>query len=614
MQFLSALMSPVFRSVVLGIFMLGAAFAQVSPAPSPPPSPSQPGSAGTFKASSDLVLVPVVVLQGKQHVAGLTKDDFVVLEDRVPQRIAFVSPTTAGTDFKRLGGGSVFTNQVQTSQEPPQLTVIAVDSLNTPAAEQSWVVQQVRKFLSDSPTRREPTAIVAITPKGLRVVHDFTTDSGSLLSSFEVAAGKKLHPAASAHAGADASQHATGQPTERVFGVLSWSETDSLQASDVTVCREKIIRLLEAMAAISESLGGIPGRKTLLWITGAFPFQFDRPDSFLLPNTRAGQSAASTNNARNSQTGSPNQKLPNPAPNTFQVNGPQYCDFRNDELLVLRGLYQRTVRQLADDSVAVYPVDARGVVVSFPDAGQQVDTASAQKGNLYPNGDPSEQEYWIRTSMQTFAEMTGARPCFHNNDFSSCLHDAVADSETYYLLGFYRDKKNDKPGWRNLKVEVKRSGVQVMARNGYFYLKEAPDTSEARQRDVSLALTSPFDFPGVVFSVSLRQSPDADPKLHKLKYDLSIPSTSLMDDPSGKHRMSFELVATAAHPDGKLADQSSKTMGGTLKAETAARILKNGVSYSNSLSIPPGDFTLRFVVRDNVNGRIGSVIVPYTVQ
>jgi len=273
------------------------------------------------------------------------------------------------------------------------------------------------------------------------------------------------------------------------------------------------------------------------------------------------------------------------------------------------------MKLLADANVAVYPADARGVVVTFPGADTHLEVLNdLANGTLDLGMGAATQEFLDRTSMRTFAEMTGASPCYSTNDLASCLHNAVSDSESYYLLGYYRDKKNNEPGWRTLKVEVNLPGAQVMARNGYFYLAEAPGTNEARRRDISYALISPIDFSGIPFTVQVKQTAGAATNLHTLNFQLQIPPTSLMEDPSGNHRMSLELVAAAATPKGQLVDKFSKTVEGTLKPQTADSIFKHGVSYRDTLHVPVGDLTLRFVVRDNVTGRIGSVVVPLTVR
>lgn len=610
MQWLCAIRRLLLPLVVFSLFIFHSAGAQTAPAQSSSVVASQQNPSATLTASTDLVLVPVVVRKGKQHVSGLTKEDFAVLEDKVPQNIAFVTPTTtSGIELKRSTGDNVFTNRVQSAADPPRLTVIAVDNMNTQFVDQSWVIQQVPKFLGDRPSLREPTAIVGFTPKGIRVIHDFSTDTASLLAAFELASGKK--PAKEVEAAARSSS-APKKPVQ-VLGVLSMSEPSN--ANNMSICVERLTRTLESLAVVAQSLSGIPGRKTMLWIASGAPFAgFERPETFLRPDMRDEKSMNPKPVSPGSAPSKSNQEMQAPPIDTFRGDPDRACDLRNDELKILRPYHERTLKQLADSSVSVYPVDARGIAVGFPGADTVIGPAAVKNGTQDLGGGLAESEFWARQSLQNFAAVTGASPCHHNNDFSNCMHDAVSDSESYYLLGYYRDKKNDKPGWRTLKVKVNRPDVEVMARNGYFYLTEPQNTKEARRRDVEFALTSPIDFSGVQFSVALKQSVSPDPKLRTLTFQLVIPPTSLMDDPHGGHRMSLEVVAAASRPEGGLVDKFAKTLEGTLRPGTASSVLAKGLSYSDSLHVPPGEVTLRFIVRDNVNGRVGSVVVPYVVR
>jgi hypothetical protein len=45
-----------------------------------------------------------------------------------------------------------------------------------------------------------------------------------------------------------------------------------------------------------------------------------------------------------------------------------------------------------------------------------------------------------------------------------------------------------------------------------------------------------------------------------------------------------------------------------------ASVRANGVSFQNALQLNPGKYTVRFVVRDNVTGKVGSVTAPLTVD
>jgi len=91
----------------------------LSDAQSTSTSSTQQPPTTTFSATADLVLVPVVVRKGKGYVSGLTKDDFVVLEDNVPQKIAFVNAARSSGTYQKAGDEMVFTNQLQATADPP---------------------------------------------------------------------------------------------------------------------------------------------------------------------------------------------------------------------------------------------------------------------------------------------------------------------------------------------------------------------------------------------------------------------------------------------------------------------------------------------------------------
>ena len=55
-------------------------------------------------------------------------------------------------------------------------------------------------------------------------------------------------------------------------------------------------------------------------------------------------------------------------------------------------------------------------------------------------------------------------------------------------------------------------------------------------------------------------------------------------------------------------------MKGNLSAEAVAKMRVQGMKYSSDLPLPAGDYQVRFVVRDNVSGRVGSISAPLTVN
>jgi hypothetical protein len=88
----------------------------------------------------------------------------------------------------------------------------------------------------------------------------------------------------------------------------------------------------------------------------------------------------------------------------------------------------------------------------------------------------------------------------------------------------------------------------------------------------------------------------------------------LTPDPRDNNRLSFAIVCTAGTGKGASVDTVAQNLEGIPKPENMERMTREGVRYSNVLHLPSGQYVLHFVIRDNLNGRIGSVVVPYSVD
>jgi VWFA-related protein len=120
------------------------------------------------------------------------------------------------------------------------------------------------------------------------------------------------------------------------------------------------------------------------------------------------------------------------------------------------------IRTANDNNTAIYTVDPRGL----------------QAGSAGFGGSPM---------LAALADSTGAESIV-SNDFNAALRRVVMSSSAFYLLG-YSPKDSQLDGkFREIKVKVKQSGVQVRARNGYW----APRGADLdRARAIALAATLP---------------------------------------------------------------------------------------------------------------------------
>jgi len=105
---------------------------------------------------------------------------------------------------------------------------------------------------------------------------------------------------------------------------------------------------------------------------------------------------------------------------------------------------------LSDANVAVYPIDARGLLTAG---------ALADPRSLLLQGSPTSrslsatwQKFDAEATMDHLARDTGGEVFRNTNDLNTALQAAVADSQSYYVLGYYPERKNWDGKYHNIKV------------------------------------------------------------------------------------------------------------------------------------------------------------------
>jgi VWFA-related protein len=219
-----------------------------------------------IRVGTRLVEVTVVARQGREPATGLTRSDFTLLDNGVPQKIAFFSVNTVRAPFRPPSafGPNVFTNRPeQRTDAAGRVSVIVLDGLNTEFGAQAFARQQALKFVHEvSP--RDRIAIYAL-GSHLRLLQDFTNDAKALTEALEKYSGSlsfapQWTPASHAAGGGDAEaqagykamQEATTQSARLTAGYAAWLTADE-------------------MTALAAELARIPGRKNLLWLSTNFP-------------------------------------------------------------------------------------------------------------------------------------------------------------------------------------------------------------------------------------------------------------------------------------------------------------------------------------------------------
>ena len=93
--------------------------------------------------------------------------------------------------------------------------------------------------------------------------------------------------------------------------------------------------------------------------------------------------------------------------------------------------------------------------------------------------------------LRRIAYDTGGRAIVSTNDPERHLQSVMADASAYYLIGYTPTRRTNDGKFHEIKVRVKRRGVKVTARRGYYAAseKELTAAAEAAATPVNTALT-----------------------------------------------------------------------------------------------------------------------------
>lgn len=542
--------------------------------PAPPPVSSSPNHAGDegqveFRSDTILVQVPTIVTdKSGQHVQGLKRDDFEIFENGQEQKIGtFEEIVTSRAPFTLPANkNGEFSNVDPAAETAHSAVMIALDTVNTPFLDQTYGRKELVKYLAQHMDASQPVGLVQISSRGLKVIHGLTSDPKALLDALKAVNGEIPALQGTGIDAQAAALAANGPAGTFLPGSTSGQIADFVTNGDPAIVQLQQSRAIEvtmrAFLDIATSLSGIPGRKALIWATGSFPFAMDSYSA---------------------------------VPGGY-----------------LSTLYEHAVKALADAEVSVYPVDVRGLVSTSP-AGD-----ATYKGGLSGQAfaRAATARSWLQSStidtLRDFADMTGGRAFYNSNDVAGGFRRAADDSSQYYILGYYLNTKNTKAGWRQLKVRSRKSGTEVRARAGFFVTNATTNPQASRQLDIEAAIASPFESTGLPVTVKwLGMSAHEDKKT--VDFSIRLPAGAMFIDEPHNNHYDMELDAVA-FKDEQVAGTLGKVMEGAIQQAALGGVKSTGVHFHYSMDLPAGQYTVRFVVRDNLTGRLGSVSAPLTVN
>ena len=535
-----------------------------------------------------MVLVDVVVTdkQGKA-VSGLTRDDFTVEENGKPQKLStFQTPGELQLPLAVPLPPGIYSNRPQYRSPGSALTVLLLDALNTPFKDQAYARRQMLRFVQEQYKPGQRMAIFTLTDS-LRVLQDFTSDPQVLYAALQqflpepqrmVASGRPSTTIASGSATAastvstlDASVpaqtmssgnvglHGGSADVAGVTGALHFFES----AAVAYQLDQRTVLTLNALDSLTRILGGIPGRKNIIWVTGDLPFS-------LIPENRTVTAAELEEDL--------------PSLNTRRVGEHSAGNLAATIRESNAGQIRETSARLSNAQIAIYPVDARGLSISVDIDAQEV--------------------------MREMASETGGRAYVNQNEIKEGVARAFDDASATYTLGYYPDNKKWDGKYRHIKVKVKRDGIEFRNRQGYYALDPTQIKGYNPEQEVASALKDSAPATLVGFSARV-VPPSANTAKGKLGVDFLVDASTLSaEDTSGGKKLNAAFYVYAFSPAGKILGNRSMKVDQAFDAKTYAQIVQKGLLLHMDLDPVPANSQLHLAVQDNRTGMVGALEAP----
>jgi VWFA-related protein len=532
-----------------------------------------------YRFEAEVFLIPVTVFvtdSSGSPVSDLTAEDFVLEEEGKLREIAFFQEISYEELARREGAG-----------ETPGLVL--------PGAQRQFLLlfdlsfssgrgllrarESALRFIDETLTETDLLAVATYSALGgLKILTNFTTDrvaarrlvdtlglvkatqiiQDEVGFAFDVRLERPRGPG-------DMPPGAEGNEAELLETLQSLQ--DRQQRADDEAYRSRAALFLEQFRELQRALRAASGRKFVLFfsegidsrfVTGTGITQMDRDlETFIAGNVES----INTDNR-----------------------------FGRIEL---RGLLTEALETAAAADVVVHTFDVSGL------GGEARDHPGTGEGGG-------------QDTLFLMANETGGRFYKNVNDLREPLKRVGKESSSFYLLGFYPRELARKGRFRSIDVEVKRPGVHLSHRRGY-YEPTSPDKLSPVEKRLQVAeyVTKDLLSDDVFFDVMVATFP-GDGSVARVPVFFKFPGEQFWESKRTSDVLQLELYGYAIDGEGRFLDFFNKTLSFDLR-EDGSRLRDAGFKYYDLLLAPPGPFRLKILARDAETGKIGSFIEDVSV-
>jgi len=273
---------------------------------------------------------------------------------------------------------------------------------------------------------------------------------------------------------------------------------------------------------------------------------------------------------------------------------------------------QAAVNAAIRGGVALYPIDARGLIAMAP-AGDASKGAAGGTG-IFSGSQQRQTRDRVNDQQETLftlAADTGGRALLDSNDLTLGIQSAQKDVESYYTLAYYSANTAKDGKYRKIRVEIPaRKEVKLDYRPGYYSDKiwrQFDSSDKEKQLSEAMGLGNPVtELPLAVELLYFR--------LEKGRYfvpmAVKIPG-SKVGIKSGKTDLDF--LGSVKDSKGRTVASLRDAIKVKLPAGAAEMLAQRSFLYDAVFQLTPGEYRIKVLVRENQEGKLGTFEARFKV-
>ena len=280
---------------------------------------------------------------------------------------------------------------------------------------------------------------------------------------------------------------------------------------------------------------------------------------------------------------------------------------------------QATVNAAIRANVAFYPIDARGLMATPP--GGDATQAASVGSNLYSGSRQQslmDSFHNTQETLDTLASDTGGKALLDSNDLTLGMTQVQKDMTSYYMLSYASSNAAEDGKYRRIQVKLAPKLADLKAKlefkQGYYapttFAKMTGTNKEAQLQEALQSDNPVTDLPIAVEVDYFR--------LAKSKYfvpiSVRIPGSALSFTSKGaKAATELDFIGEILDSRDRQAAVVRDTIPLKVASTTAGQVTRKQIQYDTGFTLGPGKYKLKFVARENGEGKTGTFEAPFVI-